>query len=288
MILITGAAGNLGTAVIDNLLMLIPADEIVGLYRNENSAQLLRAKGIHVRFGDYTDKNSIENALQGIDKLLLISSSSKDALKEHINVVDVAKKANIKHIYYTSGALNRNVKKSQLGPLIDSYTNTESYIINSGLTYTIFQNALYMETIPYFIGYEAITTGIYFPAGAGKVTFAKRIEMGEAIANVLADEGHYNLNYILTSLPAYSFKDIAEILSEISGQVVSYYSPDPKEYEAKLKEYGVKQSDIWFSALFAAVIKNNEYNVLVTDLEKLLGRKPTSLKNYLKEIFIDN
>jgi NAD(P)H dehydrogenase (quinone) len=286
MILITGASGNLGTTVIENLLKHVPADIISVLQRNQRKAKSFEEKGIRAYIGDYKNKESMVKALQGVTKLLLISSSSPDALQEHKNVIDAAKETGVKHIYYTGGALNKNVKESHLGPLADSYITTENYIIESGLTYTIFQNGLYAETIPFFIGEQVLETGIYFPAGDGKASFAKRAEMGEAIANVLAAKGHENKIYLTTGLPSHSFSDIARMLSDLSGKEISYYSPQPQEFEIQLKEYGVNGEDIWFSSLFAAVIKNNEYDITDSDLEKLLGRKPTDLKTYLRETFL--
>ncbi|WP_254412646.1 SDR family oxidoreductase [Dyadobacter diqingensis] len=286
MIFLTGASGNLGSAVLERLLKLVPANKVAALDRNPNRAKILKQKGISVFIGEYADKASLLDALKGVEKLLLVSGNGENALGEHKNVIDAAKESGVKHIYYTGGALNKNVQHSQLGPLTDSYITTENYIIESGLTYTIFQNGLYAETIPYFIGEQVLETGISFPAGEGKSSFAKRAEMGEAIANVLASEGHENKTYLLTTLPSYSFREIAEILSELSGKNVSYTSPEPEEYEAQLKEYGVSDSDIWYSLLLAAIIKNNEYNITDSDLEKLLGYKPTSLDAYLKETFL--
>lgn len=286
MILVTGASGNLGSIVIENLLKQMPANQIAALVRNVERGKLLEAKGIKVRIGQYADKNSIIKALDGIDKLLLISSGGNEALAEHQNVIDTAKEVGVKHIYYTGGALNKNVSESKLGSLIDSYTTTENYVKDSGLAYTIFQNGLYSETIPYFIGEEVLETGIFFPAGDGKASFAKRTEMGEAIANVMASEGHKNKIYLTTTLPNYSFTDISQLLSELSGKEVSFYSPKSSEYEAQLKEYGVNDGDIWFLSVLAAVIKNNEYEIAESDLEKLLGRKPTDMRAYLKETFI--
>ncbi|RYF19526.1 MAG: SDR family oxidoreductase [Flavobacteriales bacterium] len=286
MILVTGATGNLGKSVIENLLNQVPASKIVALIRNANKAKYFEDKGVKVRIGDYTDKTSLITAMQGVTKLFMISIESENSFFDHKNVIDIAKDAGVKQIYYTGGALNKNVNQSILGPLVDSYITTEKYIIKSGLTYTIFQNGLYAETIPFFIGYDAVNAGISFPAGEGKATFAKRTEMAEAFANVLASEGHDNKIYLITGFSIYSFKDIAQMLSELSGKPVSYVSPDPNEYEAKLREYGVTENDIYFSSLLAAITKNQEYDINGSDLEQLLGRKPTDLKTYLKETFL--
>ena len=286
MIFLTGASGNLGSAVLERLLKLVPANTIAALDRNADRAKVLEQKGITVFIGDYADKSSLLSALQGVEKLLLVSGNGEHALTEHKNVINAAIESGVKHVYYTGGALNKNVKQSQLGPLADSYITTENYIIESGMTYTIFQNGLYAETIPYFIGEQILETGISFPAAEGKSSFAKRTEMGEAIANVLATEGHENKTYLLTMLPSYSFREIAEILSDLSGKNVPYISPGPKEYQAQFQEYGVSDGDIWYSLLLAAIIKNNEYDITGSDLEKLLGYKPTDLRTYLKETFL--
>ena len=286
MIFLTGASGQLGSAILERLLELVPANTIAALDRNESRAKKLEQKGIHVFIGDYADKASLLHALKGVEKLLLVSSNSEDALTEHKNVIDAAKEIGVKHIYYTGGASDRNVKQSQLGPLTDAYITTEKYIVESGLTYTIFQNGLYSETIPFFVGEQVLETGISFPAGDGKATFAKRSEMGEAIANVMISDGHENKIYLLTGQPNYSFAEIAEILSELSGRNVTYHSPDSIAFEAQLKEYGIQESDIQFSTLFAAIIKNEEYDVKGSDLEQLLGREPTDLRAYLKETFL--
>ncbi len=286
MILITGASGNLGTAVIEHLLQQVPAHTIAGLCRNKNKAEPLAVTGISVRMGDYADKASLVKVFEGVEKLLLISSSNNDAIQEHKNVVDAAKECGVSSIYYTSGALNKSVNQSKLGPLADSYMNTENYIFETGITYTIFQNGLYAETIPAFIGEQVLETGIYFPAGNGKSSFAKRAEMGEAIANVLAGEGHENKIYVTTVQDTHSFSDIAIILSELSGKKIAYHSPNAAEYELHLRAMSMEEMDIWYCSTLAAIIKNSEYEVSSPDLEKLLGRTPTGLRTYLKETFL--
>lgn len=286
MILITGASGNLGNTVIENLLKQVTASKIAGLFRNEDKAKSLSEQGVNVRIGDYSNKESLAKAFQGVKKLLLISSSGDDALTDHKNVIDAAKEAGVEHIYYTSGALNRNIAVSKLGPLVDSYITIENYIIESGITYTIFQNGLYSETIPFFVGEEVLETGIYLPAGNGKASFATRTDMAEAIANVLASDGHGNKTYITSALPSYSFNEIAEMFSEIAGKTISYTNPSPADYETQLRASGIDEGSIWYAKLLAAIIKNGEYEIFSSDLEKLLGRKPTDLKTYIKQTLL--
>jgi NAD(P)H dehydrogenase (quinone) len=286
MILITGAAGHLGTAVIEQLLTSVPPHEIIALVRSESKGAKWKDKGIAVRIGDYKDKESLEKAFQGVQQLLLIPTNEENVLNQHKQVIDTAKQVGVKHFFYASGALNQNVASSKLGPLVDAYITTENYIKESGLHYTIFQNCLYAETIPFFIGENPFENGIYFPSGDGKASFAKRAEMGEAIANVMAKGPLENATYLLTGRRSYSFAEIAQILAKLSGTNVSFISPDPSAFERTLKEYGVNDQDIWFASLFAEIIKNEEYDVCDSTLERLLRRIPTSLEDYLAEVYI--
>jgi NAD(P)H dehydrogenase (quinone) len=118
MILITGATGHLGSAAISHLLKNTAASNIVAFARDENKAKHLKEKGIEVRIGTYDDKSSLDLAMQGIEKVLLISGNAPSRLQQHKNVVDAAKKAGIKHIVFTSIAL-KNMKTSAIRSLME-------------------------------------------------------------------------------------------------------------------------------------------------------------------------
>ena len=104
MILVTAATGHFGTATIESLLKKnIPASQIAGLVRDEKKAADLAIKGITLRKGDYYDAASLQQAFQGIDTLVFISSGSlEDRVSQHRNVVNAAKASGVKHIIYTS------------------------------------------------------------------------------------------------------------------------------------------------------------------------------------------
>jgi NAD(P)H dehydrogenase (quinone) len=103
MIAITGATGQLGQHVIEQLLKTVPADQIVAIVRNPAKADALSQQGIQVRQADYTDQTALTSALQGVEKLLLISSSEVgQRTPQHLNVINAAKAAGVKFIAYTS------------------------------------------------------------------------------------------------------------------------------------------------------------------------------------------
>lgn len=286
MILVTGATGHLGNAVINSLLNKVPADQIVALVRDEAKASALKEQGVTIRVGDYSDIPALDQALAGIDTVLLVSGLSMDRLTEHKNVVDAAKRAGVTHIAYTSVTMN-NVETSPIGFLMGSHFATEEYIRESGLNYTFLRNGLYAEVIPMYIGEQALDTGIFFPAGQGKIPYALRPELAEAAAIVLSETGHENKIYQLTGSESLSFDDIAQELSSLSGKSVTYTDVDPTAFENQLKQAGVPEFMISFSQSFAAAIKNGDFDQPYNDLETLLGRKLTPVSDYLKAHYID-
>lgn len=284
MILVTGATGHLGTATIGHLLKNTMSNNIVGFARDENKAKHLKEKGVEVRFGNFEDKASLDKAMQGIEKVLLISTIDPHRYQQHQNVVDAAKKAGVKLIAYT-GVTLKDVNTSAVKFLMDSHFQTEDYIKASGLYYTFLRNSLYADVIPMHVGEKVFETGIYLPAGNGKVAYALRREMGEAAANLLLQNGHENKTYQITGSKLYSYQDVANELGLLSGKTVHYTDADAATFPNKLKELGVSETGIMIASGFSADIKNKQYEIVSNDLEKLLGRKPASLRDSLKEIY---
>lgn len=284
MILVTGATGHLGTATIEHLLKNIPANKIVAFARDEDKAKQLKDKGVEIRLGSFEDIASLDKAMQGIEKVLLISTIDHQRYQQHKNVVDAAKKAGVKHIAYT-GVTLKDVNTSAVKFLMDSHFETEDYIKESGLNYTFLRNSLYAEVIPMYVGEEVFETGIYLPTGNGKVAYALRREMGEAAANVLLQNGHENKTYQITGSELYSYQDVANELSSLSDKTIHYTDADAATFPNKLKEFGVPELRILIASGFSADIKSGQYEIVSKDLENLLGRKPASLKESLKEIY---
>lgn len=199
-------------------------------------------------------------------------------------MVDTAKKMGVTGIAYTSRCLrDRNTLINQL--MVEHF-ETEDYIKASGLKYTFFRNILYMDVIPQFIGGKmALEKGIFQPAGDGKVAFALRSEMGEAMANVLLNQAWDNKIYNFTGDKLYSFYDIATALSELSGNDVKYTDIDEATFTGMMKQRNLPEPVITKILGFVTDIKNNQEANVYDDLEVELGRKPTGLKEGLKILF---
>ncbi|MEH2043609.1 hypothetical protein [Nostoc sp.] len=169
--------------------------------------------------------------------------------------------------------------------LMGGHFQTEDYIKECGLNYAIFRNVLYMDTIPQFVGERVFDTGINLPTGHGRVPFALRSEMGQAIANALLESGCGNRIYKLTGSESYSFDDVAATLSDLSGKEVDYTPAEKSAFEVQMKERGVPETMLGRVVGFLTDINNGQEEEVSPDLENLLARKPASLKEGLKVLF---
>ena len=285
-ILVTGATGPLGISVVETLLKKIPTKQIHTLSRNAEKVAEMQSKGLKAFLGNYNDIDSLELAMKSVDTVLLISSSDRvgDRMQQHRNVVDAAKKVGVKNIAYTSRSLrDRNTLANKM--MVEHFV-TEDYIKASGLKYTIFRNALYMDSVQYYVGKQVFETGVFAqPAGNGKVAYALRKDQGEAMANVLLEGNCENRVYKFTGNETYSFYDVATALTELSGKEIKYTPVEIPVYEDLMKATGMPEMFVKMMIGFNTDIKNGQESEITTDLENKLGRKPTALKDGLKELF---
>ncbi|MDN7194084.1 NAD(P)H-binding protein, partial [Klebsiella pneumoniae] len=173
MIALTGATGQLGHYVLQDLLNTVPASQIVAIVRNPAKAQALSQQGVVVRQADYSDEAALTAALQGVDKLLLISSSEVgQRAVQHRNVINAAKAAGVKFIAYTSLL---HADTSPLG-LAAEHIETEQMLADSGIAYALLRNGWYTEN--YLASAPpALEHGVFIgAAGEGKIASATRAD----------------------------------------------------------------------------------------------------------------
>jgi NAD(P)H dehydrogenase (quinone) len=287
MILVTGATGHFGKSTIQFLLNKgVAASDIAALVRDENKAQDLKDKGLQIRKGDYNQYDSLVAAFKGVDKLLLVSSNDlEQRTQQQLDAIKAAKEAGVKHIYYTSFERKNETATSPIANIALSHIDTEKAIKESGLTYTIFKNNLYMEVFLFFFGDKVLEQGIYFPAGTTKAAYTLRDDMAEAMANVIIAGKHENKAYRINHTDNLSLNDVAATFSELAGKTIGYHSPSQEEYISTLTQAGVPSPYIQMFAGFAEAIKQGEFETTQTDLETLLGRKPTALKEFLRKAY---
>jgi NAD(P)H dehydrogenase (quinone) len=290
MILVTGATGQFGKATIDFLLKKgVQANSISVMVRDKTKAQHLKEQGINIRVGNYDDYNSLLEAFKGTDKLLLISGNDViNRSKQHENAVKAAQETGIKHIVYTSFIRKNETDSSPIAFVGKSHIQTDNLIKASGIPYTIMLNSIYSDMLPIFMGEKILETGVFFPAGDGKAAFTSRNDMAEAAAHLLSTPGHESKEYVIANTSNYSLHDVSNILSELTGKKIPYAKPSVAFYTETLTKNGVPSSYVSTFAGFGEAINQGEFEIHESDLEKLIGRKPTSLKDFFKTVYSVN
>lgn len=281
MIAITGATGLLGQHVIESLLKTVPASQIVAIVRNPAKATALSQQGITVRQADYSDEAALTAALQGIDKLLLISSSEVgQRAPQHRNVINAAKTAHVKFIAYTSLL---HADTSPLG-LADEHVATEKMLAESGIGYALLRNGWYTEN--YLASAPAaLEHGVFIgAAGEGKIASATRADYAAAAARVISEDGHSGKTYELAGDAGWTLSQLAAELAKQSGKKVVYQNLSEADFAAALKGVGLPAG---LADMLADSDTGASKGGLFDDshtLSKLIGRPTTSLADSVKGI----
>ncbi|MBJ9212529.1 SDR family oxidoreductase [Citrobacter freundii] len=281
MIAITGATGLLGQHAIESLLKTVPASQIVAIVRNPAKATALSQQGITVRQADYSDEAAFTTALQGIDKLLLISSSEVgQRAPQHRNVINAAKAAHVKFIAYTSLL---HADTSPLG-LADEHVATEKMLAESGIAYALLRNGWYTEN--YLASAPAaLEHGVFIgAAGEGKIASATRADYAAAAARVISEDGHAGKTYELAGDAGWTLSQLAAELAKQSGKKVVYQNLSEADFAAALKGVGLPAG---LADMLADSDTGASKGGLFDDshtLSKLIGRPTTSLADSVKGI----
>ncbi|HWI42045.1 MAG TPA: NAD(P)H-binding protein [Nocardioides sp.] len=277
-LVITGATGQLGRLVVESLLARgVAADQVVALGRDQERLAGLAALGVTTRQVDYADTDALRAALDGADRVLLISGSEVgQRLPQHQNVIDAAKSAGVELLAYTSIA-NADSNGTILAA---EHKATEDAILAAGLRHTFLRNSWYLEN---YTGQLATYTEhgtVLGAAGDGQVSAATRADLADAAAAVLLLEQPQEV-YELGGA-AFSLKELAATVSEVTGTEVTYTDLPVEKLTEALVGAGLPEP---YAAVLADAdlgLGRGDLYVDRTDLEGLLGRPATTLAEALR------
>ena len=278
-IAVTAATGQLGSLVVDSLLARVPASEIVAVVRDAAKAQPLADKGVTVRVASYDDSAALVSALEGVDKVLLISGNEfGQRLAQHQNVIDAAAAQGVSLLAYTSAPA---VDTSTL-PVAPEHLATEQYLATSDLDVVLLRNGWYHENYLSSVDAARHTGAVLTSAGDGKVSSASRADFAEAAAVVLTTDQPLKPVYELGGDVAWSQAELAATLTELLDTPVTVNEVSPEEQAAALAAAGVPQMWVDFTVATDASIANGELEISGNDLSTLIGRPTTPLADSLR------
>ena len=279
-IVVTGATGHLGRLIVESLLArgVDPGDIVAG-GRKIDKISDLGERGVRVAPIDYSDAVSLDSAFTRANTLVLVSGSEVgQRLTQHAAAIDAAQRAGITRIVYTSAPAARTSALI----LAPEHKATEEYLESSGLAHTVLRNSWYNEN---YVGSaaQAVASGVLAgSAGDARVASAARADYAEAAAVVASSAGHEGKVYELSGDVAWSFAELAEIISDISGMPVAYAALTPEEHVAALTGAGLDEGTAGFVVGLDANIRDGLLSVTTGELSSLIGRPTTPIRETLR------
>ena len=286
MIIVTGANGQLGRAIVEELLKRMPADQVGVSVRDPEKAQDLARRGVRVRRGDFDDAPSLSQSFEGASQVLLISSNSggENAVRQHSAAIDAAKGVGVGRILYTShvGASSH----SPFSPMID-HAATEAALKASGVAFTVLRNGFYASTVSFLLG-RALTTGELALPEDGPVSWTSHADLAEATAVLLATNALLptkdaeNRVVNLTASHAVDFQAVASLASEVLGRPIVRAVVTDEAFLSGMVSQGVPEVRAAMTLGIFRASRLGQFALIDPALPRLLGRPPVLLGPYLR------
>jgi uncharacterized protein YbjT (DUF2867 family) len=275
-ILITGATGNVGQPTVEALVE--SGEAVRAAVRDENDAKRL-PDGVEPIVFDFTDPSSWAAAYDGVDRMFLmrpppISNIERDMLPS----LEAAQKAGVEHVVLLS------LLGAEKNPVVP-HRKLEDWLVPSHMSYTFLRPSFFMQNLS-TTHLEDIRDHdeIFVPAGDGKTSFIDARDIGEVAAMALADpDAHRDIAYPLTGSEALSYGQVAEIFTEVLGRRITYPKPGAIRFAWRMKKRGTPLPFVGVMTALYTVCRLGKADTVTEDLERLLGRPPISMRQFVAD-----
>ena len=278
MILITGASGNVGGAILRELLK--SGSEVRAMYRSKEEAAKT-PQGANAVIADFADKQSLRRALDGVDTVYLVCSPVRELVELESNMIDACSEAGVKHVAQNSALGAGDFPKS----FPSWHRKVEDKLKGSGMAYTILRpNGFMQNLIAYFAPSIRAQGAFYQSTGNAKISHLDLRDIAAAAASILRSPSqHAGKIYELNGPEALSYAEVAEKISKATGRQVQYVDILPDAQRKSLLDMGMTDF------LVIALLELQEYYVsgkaskVDGTLESLIHRVPAKMDVFLKE-----
>jgi len=292
-IAITGASGQYGRLATDKLIAQGRAEDLILMSRTPAKLAGREVQGCKVRCGDFDKPESLREAFEGADRLLLISGTRVGArVVQHQAAVDAALAVGVRHIAYTSFV---NVEPDNPAIVAVDHRKTENLIRASGLAWTFLRDAHYADAMVLMAGPGAIASGVWLSnAGLGLEAMVWREDCVDCAVAVLTEDGHENQAYAITGPELQSFAEVAAMMSEITGRPVEYVETDDEGMYTHFDSLGIPRKPVddqsvkgipWNSedmVTFGQAIREGALAICTDDVERITGRPARSVRQMIE------
>ncbi|WP_111766211.1 NmrA family NAD(P)-binding protein [Nakamurella deserti] len=281
MIVVTGAVGRLGGAVVTALLERLPADSIGVSTTRPDELATLSGRGVRVRHGSYDDPASLREAFAGADRLLIVSAPRHGAaaIDAHRAALDAARDAGVGRVFYTS-----HVGADALSPFPPAVTHatTEVLLRESGVPFTALRNGFYADT-PLRLLRTAVQTGeLRVPVDA-PISWTAHRDLAPAIAMLLADPAVDTATVNLTAGEATDCAGLADVAAAVLDRPIRHVVLDDEDYRAELTAAGVPELGVTMMLGIFRASRQRHLGIVDPAMAALIGRPTTTVGALLAE-----
>lgn len=272
-VLVTGATGNVGAAVVQSLLEA--GEPVVAAVRNVTKARAQLGSDLQYASFDITDPSTFAPALNGVDRIFLMRPPEITDMHQVLkNLLDAAEKAGVRQVVYLSVS---GADKIPFNP----HRAIERVLQESRVPWTILRPGFFMQNLNMHHTQLIRQRGeICVPAGRGKTAFIDTRDIGEAAAKVLTEPGHDRRAYTLTGTEALTYFEVAKIFSEAWGRPIRYSNPSPLTFRREMLAQGYPSGFVNFMIMLYFLTRVGTAAKITPDLQRLLGREPRSIQAY--------
>ncbi len=280
MIIVTGANGKLGRAIVEQLLELVSADQIGVSVQDPEKARDLEQRGVRVRKGNFDDAASLAYAFEGASQVLLVSvpRTGEQAVRFNRTAIDVAKAAGTQRILYTS---HMGSNPASPFPPMRTHAATEMALQESGVHFTALRNGFYTSSAVMQLG-NAVETGEVIAPQDGVVAWTAHADLARATAIALTQGGLDGITPPLTSSEALDLAGLAEIASELTGRPIRRVVVSDDEFRSRLAAHSTPEVVVTMQLGNYAASRQGDFANVNPTLARLIGRPPITVRDVLK------
>ncbi len=275
MIIVTGANGQLGRAIVQELVGRVAATEVGASVRDPAKAADLAALGVRVRRGDFAEPDTLAHAFEGATQVLIVSSNAAatggNTLAQHRAAIDAARTAGARRVVYTS---HMGASATSAFPPMRDHAATEAMLGASGLAWTSLRNGFYTSSGLSFLG-DTLKTGVLAAPADGPVSWTTHADLAAAAAVMLTDEGpDARVDGATRPLTGPEALDLAGLATAVRGSPIDRQFITDDELRGRMAAYGAPPHAASIVLGFYEASRAGEFAVVDPTLERLLGRPP--------------
>src|SRR5580698_2886935 len=280
-LLVTGASGHLGKAVVGELRRL-GAKKVIAATRTPGKHPELATLGVEEREADFDRPETLQAAFRGVERLLLISTDSLHApavrIKQHRAAIQVAVSAGVEHVVYTSLP---NAHPTEGPSIPDDHFWTEVALFESGLDWTILRNNLYAEVILRFAQFALKTGRLVSATQSQGRSYVTREDCARTAAAALLNSTGKAI-YDVTGPASVTHEQVASVLSRLSGKSIQHVNVTPDEVEKGLVAARIHQFAARSVRELDEETSRGYHAIVTTTVTNLTGRVPLSVEDFLQ------